>query len=143
LGIVIHLKQSSFTNLGIDLRLRQAEHNSSGPLLSHVEVGLSTFGEAKGEHRSILKAKEGQRAITTRFSFSLTRDTLLDEAAADQTSFWLVNGRNECRVTEASPDRESCEPAAFVDASSSLAAQGQSFNYHTLCDFSICSHCKC
>jgi hypothetical protein len=98
LGIVIHLKQSSFTNLGIDLRLRQAEHNSSGPLvgpqLNHVEVGLSTFGEAKGEHRSILKAKEGQRAITTRFSFSLTRDTLLDEAAADQTSFWLVNGRN-------------------------------------------------
>ncbi len=86
MGIVIHLEQSSFTHLGIDLRLRQAEHNSGGPLLGpqfdRIEVGYAALGEAKGEHRPILVTKEEQRAVTARFSFSLARDTLLNEAAA-------------------------------------------------------------
>lgn len=121
-----HLKQSLFTHLYFDLRLRQREHDLRDLLvdlqLGRAEVGLVALGKAKGEYGPLLVAKEDQRSVTAGLASAFTRDALLDQSAAeigiDQSAIGLIDGGNKRRFADPFPARELREPAVLVDAGS-------------------------
>jgi hypothetical protein len=137
--IVFHLDQSACFNFRFNLVLVQLQHDTGSSAidlqLSRTQVRLVALGESEHEYGPLAPAEDQDRAIPSRFSSALARDTLLDEATAkigiDQAGFGPMNGISKRGIADLFLCRELGEPAVGVDAGASVLSNSATVHYHT------------